>query len=440
VQLIKHFDLPMSMDLEIRTIGALLAIGEPNNHKSQQAMLLLEDDYFYNSNTRSIYQIIRKQFDSKQQFDVVTISALIESDRYEFFQHTLREEYFTANMLKHDIEQLGQYRTLRKQLLILSSALDSASTETIPSIALTIIADSLNSLTTTVHTNRDNTKESIIEMIEEWFDQPEDNNFIYLDSSPFPPVPNQCLITIAGRSGHGKTFIAMHLMDLLIDQLPQRQHLFFNLEMHKRVMLQRYATLLGHSGDSERALVKNALTDLIKKNLYFINLPMITIEQIEMTARISALTQKVGVIVVDYLGLIKAKARAERNDLQQSDIAKRLAALGIELDCIVIGLIQVNRDFKNRPVGQRVPRPEDSAESMGSVHSATWWLGIDQPQKEDPAPEYKDLFQMICRKNRHGEPFYIDFDFKNGMFFKREKRFSEYTPKISSHYPYKNDF
>lgn len=424
----KQFDLPMSMELEIRCIGALLNIGDPKKHTIQKAMIDLSDDYFYSPNTRDIYRVIRKQFDNNLQFDAVSISSLVETNRFEFFQHTLRDEYFTSNLLAHDIEQLNNYRILRKQLVILQSALSNAINESIPNIALGIIAENLTALTKTVSNTSSDNKESVINMVDEWFSKTESDSYIYLPDSEFPPVPTQSLITIAGRSGHGKSFLSMYLGDLLINQLPDKQNIYFNLEMNKHIMLTRYAGMLGYTGDSERDLVKNALPELIKKNIYFVNLPMITIEQIETICRTSALKQPLGVVTVDYLQLVKLKNKSESHNLDQSEITKRLAALSIELNCIVIDLIQVNRDFKTRPIGQRVPQVSDSADSMGSVNSATWWLGIDQPQKDGNDLQFKDLFQIACRKNRNGENFYIDLEFKNGRFSKRMRSFYETNP------------
>src|SRR5574338_747465 len=90
-----------------------------------------------------------------------------------------------------------------------------------------------------------------------------------------------------------------------------------------------------------------------------------------------------------------------------------------------MALIQVNRDYKSRPVGDRCPQVSDAAESSGSVRSATWWIGIDQPQKDSQEIEFKDLFQVACRKNRNGSNFYTELDFVNEGFYKRERKFFE---------------
>jgi replicative DNA helicase len=132
---------------------------------------------------------------------------------------------------------------------------------------------------------------------------------------------------------------------------------------------------------------------------------------------------------VDYLGLVGSKSKYDRKDLQQGDIAKRLAALSLELNCVVIALIQVNREFKTRTVGNRCPLTSDAAESMGSVHSSSWWLGIDQPQNDDNSAEYRDLFKVACRKNRgDAGMFEINLTFKNGMF---SRYFRAFSPRSS---------
>ena len=213
-------------------------------------------------------------------------------------------------------------------------------------------------------------------------------------------------------------------MDAIIDARPGEQTLYFNLEMHPRVMIERHALLLGARGANRKEVIANAAPKLMQKNVSLVSVPMITIEQIEAESRLAALRQPVCCIVVDYLGLVGSKAKYDAKYQQQNDIAKRLAALSMELDCVVILLAQVNRDFKTRPIGDRCPLTSDAAESSGSVHSSTWWIGIDQPQNDDPSGDYQDLFMVECRKNRGNANFSLKFTFKNGMFWKYQKPFS----------------
>lgn len=418
----------MSLDIEIRTLGALIQIGKSNNHYAQTAMLELNSDYFYNVHTRCVFGIINKLFNSGELFDAISLSGLIPDNSYSFFQDSLRAEYYTSNLLLHDVEILASYATLRKQMNILRSTIKDASKETLPSHALELINNSLSEIAASNLKQKD-TVRSYETIAEEFLsEQGEDDSYTHVDIPGMPPVPNNALIIIAGRSGHGKTFFAMHLMDKLIDAKQGKQCLYFNLEMAERTMLERHATLLGFTGETRKELIQNALPSLIEKNVSLISVPQITIEEIETQSRLAALREPLNVIVVDYLSLVTSKIKGEKNYMEQNNIAKRLAALSLELKCNVIGLIQVNRDFKTRVIADRIPQVADSAESMGSVHSATWWLGINQPQNDDYSSEFKDLFQIGCRKNRHGANFFLDLDFRNGQFFKRIKPFYETNP------------
>jgi replicative DNA helicase len=312
------------------------------------------------------------------------------------------------------------------QLQILTVAMNSGLQYGSPREALNAISEKLQRLN-----HCEISQQSVIRAYEaiadDFLNTPDvGSDFIQTSIEGLPEVPNRGLITIAGRSGHGKTFFAIYLMDAIIDKIPGKQSLYFNLEMSETVMLERHAKLLGYSGKNRRETIELALPQLLLKNISLVSVPMITIDEIEAHCRLAALKMPLGVVVVDYLGLIKSRSRSERKDLEQSDIAKRLAAIALSLDCIVIALIQVNREFKNRPVGERCPVVSDSAESMGSVHSSSWWLGIDRPELDSDDPEWRGLYQLRARKNR-GESglFALDFNFVDGMFSFRPKRFDQ---------------
>src|SRR5690606_33030387 len=81
----------------------------------------------------------------------------------------------------------------------------------------------------------------------------------------------------------------------------------------------------------------------------------IDIDYIETIAHLQAMEKPLSVIVVDYLGLVTTRNKHEREDLKISDITQRLAALAMNLNCIVIGLSQVNRDSSKRQKDDRCP-------------------------------------------------------------------------------------
>lgn len=420
-----HVVPPRGHEIEIRTLAALIHLGDPKNLRVQESMLKLDKDCFADHDNRVIFALIQELFSKGNAFDFVEFMTLVPNEQYHIVTMAVEEHYTGTNHLASDTEKLLAYKSWRKQLKILVNSVNRSLEETLPEEAMTAIREELQGLS-----NVDSGKSASIvrtyetEIDEYLTEEDEDNSDFQVDIPDLPRVPNRSLITIAGRSGHGKTFFALYLMDAIIDARPGEQTLYFNLEMHPRVMIERHALLLGARGANRKEVIANAAPKLMQKNVSLVSVPMITIEQIEAESRLAALRQPICCIVVDYLGLVGSKAKYDAKYQQQNDIAKRLAALSMELDCVVILLAQVNRDFKTRPIGDRCPLTSDAAESSGSVHSSTWWIGIDQPQNDDPSGDYQDLFMVECRKNRGNANFSLKFTFKNGMFWKYHKPFS----------------
>ncbi len=422
---IPHIVPPRGHEIELRTISALIHLGDPNNLRVQNAMLKLNRDCFCDIHHRILFELIDELFAKGNAFDFVEIMTLVPDEQYHLLSQAVKEEFLFTTNIEHDVEKLLAYRTWRTQLRILVDTINSSLNQTLPEEALEAIREELQALSNSSTASTNSIVRSYETIADEFLSEEEgDDSEFTIDIPDLPPVPNRALITVAGRSGHGKTFFALYLMDKIIDVHPDKQTLYFNLEMHERVMMERHAKLLGVDGYSRREVIKNGISMLMPKNVSLISVPMITIDRIETESRLAALRQSLAVIVVDYLGLIGTKAKYESKHSQQNDIAKRLAALSLELNCVVICLIQVNREFKVRPIGDRCPQTTDAAESMGSVHSASWWLGIDQPQKDDESGEYQDLFQVACRKNR-GETgqFKLNLNFKFGRFSKYYRPF-----------------
>lgn len=423
---VSHVMPPRGHEIEIRTLSALIHLGDPNHIRVQTAMLQIDRECFTNIDHKILFDLIHQLFHKGNPFDFVEFMTLVPDEQYPLITQAVKEEYMFTTNLEYDVQKLLAYRSWRKQLRILVDTVNLSIEHTLPLEGLQVIQEQLQLLSKTNSSSSASIVRSYEVIADEFLSESdEDNSQFMVDISGLPAVPNRALITIAGRSGHGKTFFALYLMDKIIDVHPGKQTLYFNLEMHERVMLERHAKILGINGSSRREVIKHGIAQLMPKNVSLISVPMITIDQIETESRLASLRQPIAVIVVDYLGLVGSKSKYDRKDLQQGDISKRLAALSIELDCVVICLIQVNREFKTRPIGDRCPLTTDSSESMGSVHSSSWWIGIDRPELDDSSGDYQHLFMVSCRKNRGDSGnFQLNLKFQGGMFSKWVRPFS----------------
>lgn len=424
---IHHPQPPKGHELELRTISALISIGNPNHMRVQAAMLKLDLECFTNAHHKALFSLIQELVTKSHPFDLVELMPVVADSEYHLLTEVLKDEYCSTHQLEHDIEKLLSYRLWRKQLRILVDTVNLSMEQTLPEEALTSISNNLQSLSASVVNGSKSYKRTTEEILDEIFTDGIIASKDFLVNIPdLPPVPNESMITISGRSGHGKTFFALYLMDKIIEQFPDKQAIYFNLEMRDHILLERLSILNGFRGSDQMDTLKRGASNLIAKNLTLVTKASMTIEEIETESRISSLQQPLSVIVVDYLGLISTSVKHETNYLQQSAIAKRLGSLATDLKCVVLCLIQVNRDIKNRPIPDRCPIPTDSAESMGSVDSCSWYLGINQPQNDAPNDDqWQHMFQIQCRKTRtESGMFKVQLKFKGGTFSKWQRPFA----------------
>jgi len=406
-------------EAEVGVLGTLIAIGSPKDVTIKKAMLQLDDFLFYNQNYRELYEFIRKCFDSAQWFDISSLLGMnLSISIHETLAHCVQGQLFTGNLLDHHIEELRKLHELRTQIYILGNTLSACLSEPTSSIASDIIRNGVHDMAA-VTMNKLQEGSTFKEIYQQYINGEFKNDaHVRCGIKQFGAIKNCGLITIAGASGVGKTFFSIYFMDEIIKYQPEKQFLFFSLEMKRNDIWDRYLAIRlnkNQIADHERgcALPDGKVFDHAR----------IDIDYIETIAHLQAMEKPLSVIVVDYLGLVTTKNKHEREDLKISDITQRLAALAMNLNCIVIGLTQVNRDSAKRNKDDRCPYPSDVADSVGSVRSASLWIGIDRPETYDDSSAVKNLFVAKCRKTRYGNNFEAWFDFNDGRFRERGKPF-----------------
>lgn len=426
---ILSMEIHQAVEVEIRMLGALIFIGESSDIRVKEAMSELHVALFSDPVHREIFLQIRNLFDQDHPFDLISLVDQSSDKAYWFLKTVIGEGFFTANLILSDILTLQDFYNWGSQLKILFNTLNTSSRALIPSDGLEAISTEINKLTQFTSSRRTKNMRTMEKITTDILDNPEPSLELIQTSMPnLPAIPNQSLIAIAGRSGHGKSFFSLYLMDAILRAKPDTQALYFNLEMSEAVMVDRYALLLGAQGESLKDRVKSRLPQLMDRDMSIFTEALMSIEDIEIESRLAFLRKPISVIVVDYLSLVSSRIKYERNDLLQIAIAKKLAGLALSLNCIVLAPMQVNRNSATRPIGDRCPYPSDSSESMGSVHSATWWLGIDQPSKDSTEIKYRNLLQVACRKNRHSDLFDLNLEFKDGKFSSYQRPFKIVEP------------
>ncbi|WP_162962021.1 replicative DNA helicase, partial [Pseudomonas aeruginosa] len=165
------------------------------------------------------------------------------------------------------------------------------------------------------------------------------------------------MIVIAGRPAMGKTTLAMNIAaDVAIKQ--NRPVLVISLEMTKSQLMDRLIAAVGgiplqnlkdgsctHKESTELAAATLKLRDA---KIAVSDVPVMTMPRIRSIAR----RQKhrmgdLGLIVIDYLGLVEGEGKGRVDDV--TTMSRQMKLLAREIGCPVLPLCQLNRGCESRP-------------------------------------------------------------------------------------------
>jgi replicative DNA helicase len=217
------------------------------------------------------------------------------------------------------------------------------------------------------------------------------------------------MLYIAGaRPGVGKTVLGIGAL-LDIGRRGQTG-MMFSLEMPKTELYLRMLSNVGSvKGDSimHRATLMDEDQRLAEAAAHIAKLPLVVDDRSAMSlaqirAKVRAQQRKttVGLVIVDYLGLVKPPPDAPRNDrrVQVDAIAQGLKNMARDLRVPILALAQLNRGIEGR--ADKMPALSDLRESGGIEAAADVVLLMHRATNEMHG-DVTDL-TLFFAKNRHG--------------------------------------
>jgi replicative DNA helicase len=218
------------------------------------------------------------------------------------------------------------------------------------------------------------------------------------------------LVVLAARPAMGKTALACNVAvnSCLHSGLPVAM---FSLEMLGRELSMRLLSSRSKV-DSKRIQQKNFLdTDLrnigkavgeLSKLPIFINdSGDITILDILSQCRKIKSEQGLGLIIIDYLQLMRGHGKTNSREQEISQISRGLKSMAKELECPVIALSQLNRGVESRP--NKRPTTADLRESGAIEQDADIVLFVYRDEVYNPDTKEPGIAEIIVGKNRAGE-------------------------------------
>jgi replicative DNA helicase len=151
--------------------------------------------------------------------------------------------------------------------------------------------------------------------------------------------------------------------------------------------------------------VNEALSELGDTSIYIDDSPGVTIGDIKAKSRrISSIDDNLGLIVIDYIGLINSTGRYSGNRQQEvSEISRALKTLALELEIPIICIAQLSRTPEMRE--DKRPILSDLRES-GSIEQdadiVTFIYREDYYNENAKIDDNMSISEIIVRKNRSG--------------------------------------
>jgi len=221
-------------------------------------------------------------------------------------------------------------------------------------------------------------------------------------------LPGQ-MIVLGGRPSHGKTAIALDMARHAA--AAGKRTVIFSLEMLRGELGQR---LIGQeSGVALRMMRPGSLfsvemqAEVHQAMERLLLLPMLIDDQrgqdaVTIAAKCQQLANSggpLGLVIVDYLQLVRRDARFRQTNDAVADISYTLKSLAGDLACPVLVLSQLNREIEHE---KRHPRLSDLRDSGAIEQDADTVMFLWRPKYQSQYSEERASAELIVAKQRSG--------------------------------------
>jgi len=414
---------PQNIEAEQNLLGGLLI----DETALTRVIEIVQPEDFYKEAHAIIYKAILNLFDRNEPRDLVTVyNALLSSGKLDAAGGpSYLAELADTMPVSANIEYYARIvrdKSLLRKLIQASSEIVGRCYEDSSGDVDDILADAESSIfeisqqkiKKSFHPIRGVLKSSI-KKIESLFERQEmitgvPSGFTDLDKLTAGFQPSD-LIIIAGRPSMGKTAFALNIVQhaAISEGITTA---FFSLEMSKeqlalrmlcseaRVDAQRVRTGFLSEDDWSRLIM--AADPLAEAKIFIDDTPALPILEMRAKARRLQSEHGLGLVVVDYLQLMRGRHNVERREQEISEISRSLKAMAKELNVPVIALSQLNRKVEDRP--NKRPQMSDLRESGAIEQDADVIAFIYRDEVYNKAEDNpnRGKAEIIVGKQRNG--------------------------------------
>ncbi|MGZ3603851.1 MAG: replicative DNA helicase [Thermodesulfobacteriota bacterium] len=414
---------PQHIEAEQSVLGGILI----ENYAINKVMEILKPDDFYRDSHRKIFEALIVLSERDEPADSITLtnelknSGHLDSVGGASYVASLIDLIPTAANIEYYAKIVREKAILRKLIqtstdIITQSYEDRGDVEGFLDEAERAIFDiSENRVRPSFYPIKDIVKGSF-KILERLYEKKElvtgvPSGFKELDRMTAGFQPSD-LIIVAGRPSMGKTAFCLNLAQYAAIE-KKNPVAIFSLEMSKEQLVIRMLCSEAHVegtklrsgflGESDWPRLTIAAGNLSDAPIYIDDSAALSVLELRAKARrLKTERGGLGMLIVDYLQLMKGRARVESRQQEISEISRSLKALAKELNIPVIAVSQLSRKTEER-TGNR-PQLSDLRESGAIEQDADLIIFIyrDEVYNRSEDNPNRGKAEIIIGKQRNG--------------------------------------
>ena len=412
---------PNSMEAEVSVLGAMVQ----DSIAVQRAIEQLKPEDFYQPEHREIFQVMADLNRHQAPIDLTTLQAelsrkgTLEGVGGLRYLMKIVSDVPTAANVRSYIDIVREKSILRKLIAAcgkisqesysqqkeVSAILSDAEREIFDIVMNRQEGEALKPMSEVILTTLDQIQE-LARLRGEIAGVP--TGFIDLDSLLTGLHPGE-LIVVGARPAMGKTSFAMNIAEhaalnkgrvtaVFTLEMPREQIAMRMLCSDARVDMQRVRRGTLRDDDWER--IAQTLGPLSAAPMYIDDTAAITPTQLRSRCRQLKMDKGLDLVVVDYLGLMRADGKTENRQLEVSEISRQLKAIALELKIPIVACAQLSRANKDR-VDKR-PMLSDLRDSGSIEQDADVVMFLHREEYYNKDTEDKNIGEVIVSKQRSG--------------------------------------
>ncbi len=414
---------PQNLEAEQSVLGSMLL----DEEAIVKAVEILDEDSFYKEVHRRIFSAVLELYEKGEAVDLITLTEQLKKEKAldmvggasyitslidmvptaanaEYYANIVKEKATLRSLINAATQIItGSYEDPKDVDLFLDKA-----EAMVFNISQRKVRQDFVPLKDMIHHS--------VEKAEELFNRKElvtgvPSGFMDLDRRTSGFQPSE-LIIIAGRPSMGKTAFSLNVAQHVTIKM-KIPVAIFSLEMSREQLVQRllcsearvelHKLRTGYLSASAFPRLASAAGRLAEAPIFIDDTGDISALELRAKARRIQAREKVGLIIIDYLQLMRGR-RSDSRQQEISEISRALKNLTKELNIPILAVSQLSREVEKRGRGAR-PQLSDLRESGAIEQDADLVAFIHRKRRFDDVEEKGlegDVAEIIIGKQRHG--------------------------------------